>query len=93
MYNSKSFIKAEGVVSRILMDTPSGKERIAPLIYWSKGILREDMQEFLIGKLCPDTSISELFKLLSLPFFLNKNPLTATLFRVKRSLLRMLVVS
>ena len=34
------------------MDTPSGKERIAPLIYWSKGILREDMQEFLIGKLC-----------------------------------------
>ncbi len=63
------------------------------LIYWSKGILREDMREFLIGKLCPDTSISELFKLLSLPFFLNKNPLTATLFRVKRSLLRMLVVS
>ena len=53
------------------MDTPSGKERIAPLIYWSKGILREDMQEFLIGKLCPDTSISELFKLLSLPFFSN----------------------
>ena len=27
------------------------------------------MREFLIGKLCPDTSISELFKLLSLPFF------------------------
>nr|DAU55419.1 MAG TPA: hypothetical protein [Caudoviricetes sp.] len=26
-------------------------------------------------------------------FFLNKNPLTVTLFRVKRSLLRMLVVS
>ena len=69
VYNSKSFIKAEGVVSRILMDTPSGKERIAPLIYWSKGILREDMQEFLIGKLCPDTSISELFKLLHYRFF------------------------
>ena len=51
VYNSKASLRPKGW-SRILMDTPSGKREDRTFDILVQRILREDMQEFLIGKLC-----------------------------------------